>query len=116
MYNSSDIADRIRAAAKAKNIHIKVMLINLGLSINTLSNMSARGSFPKSDNLARIADYLGCSVDYLLGRDENDSEIFDDGLVIFHRDGKIIRRKLDQGQMECMERFIDFIADEKLKY
>lgn len=116
MYNSADIAERIRAVAKSKNIYIKVMLINLGLSINTLSNMSTRGSFPKSDSLARIADYLGCSVDYLLGRNENDDTIFEDGLVIFHRGGKIIRRKFSEEEMECMERFIDFIANENLKY
>ena len=27
------------------------------------------GSTPKADNLAKIADVLGCSVDYLLGRE-----------------------------------------------
>ena len=31
-----------------------------------MSNMKT--SMPKSDNLAKIADYLDCSVDYLLGR------------------------------------------------
>lgn len=31
-----------------------------------MSNMKT--SMPKADNLARIADYLDCSVDYLLGR------------------------------------------------
>ena len=28
-------------------------------------------TMPKADNLAKIADYLGCSVDYLLGRTDN---------------------------------------------
>lgn len=28
-----------------------------------------QNSFPKSDTLARIADYLGVSVDFLLGRE-----------------------------------------------
>nr|DAR47104.1 MAG TPA: repressor protein [Caudoviricetes sp.] len=30
-----------------------------------------RTSVPKADNLAKIADVLGCSVDYLLGRTDN---------------------------------------------
>lgn len=30
--------------------------------------MISRGSWPQSNNLAIIADYLDCSVDYLLGR------------------------------------------------
>lgn len=28
-------------------------------------------SMPKADTLAKIADYLNCSVDYLLGRTDN---------------------------------------------
>lgn len=33
--------------------------------------MQSGGSMPKSDNLAKIADFLNCSVDYLLGRTDN---------------------------------------------
>ena len=66
MYNSQSIANRIKDLAKNENITIKIMLSDLDLGINALSSM--KSSFPKSDTLARIADYLGCSVDYLLGR------------------------------------------------
>ena len=47
MYQSADVAD-------------------VGMGFNAMSNM--RTSMPKADNLAKIADYLDCSVDYLLGR------------------------------------------------
>lgn len=66
MYNSQNVAKRIKELAKTENIAIKDMLSDLDLGINAISTM--RNSFPKSDTLARIADYLGCSVDYLLGR------------------------------------------------
>lgn len=46
------------------------MFSECGLSKNTLSSMLNGGSTPKSENLAKIADYLDCSVDYLLGRTE----------------------------------------------
>ncbi len=69
MYNSQDIALRIKSIAKERNIIIKNMLSECGLSKNMLSTMLSGGSMPKVDNLARIADYLDCSVDYLLGRD-----------------------------------------------
>ncbi|MBR4015270.1 MAG: helix-turn-helix transcriptional regulator [Anaerotignum sp.] len=69
MYNSSSIADRIKATAKLRNISIKSLLENVGLGFNTMSNMKT--SMPKADNLAKIADYLDCSVDYLLGRTDN---------------------------------------------
>jgi DNA-binding Xre family transcriptional regulator len=60
----------IKKQAKIKGIAIKDMLSNLGLGINTLSHMN-HGRSLASDSLARIADYLDCSVDYLLGRTDN---------------------------------------------
>ncbi len=67
MYKSTNIAKIIKKTAKAKNIQLKDMFIELELNKDTLSNMY-RGSMLKGDSLARIADYLDCSVDYLLGR------------------------------------------------
>ena len=68
MYISQDVADRIKNLAQKKSISVKKLLSDIGLGFNTMSNM--RNSMPKADNLAKIADYLGCSVDYLLGRTE----------------------------------------------
>ena len=71
MYESAHIAERIKIIAKQKKISILNMLRECGLSKNTLSSMLSGGSTPKSENLAKIADYLDCSVDYLLGRTDN---------------------------------------------
>lgn len=68
MYNSNNIAATIKQVAKSKNIVVKTMLREIGLGYNMMSNMKT--SMPKADNLAKIADYLDCSVDYLLGRTE----------------------------------------------
>ena len=68
MYISSDVADRIRETAKANGLIVKQVLDQAGLNKNMMTMM--RSSMPKADNLAKIADYLGCSVDYLLGRTE----------------------------------------------
>ena len=67
MYKSTNVAEIIKKTAKVKNIQLKDMLIELELNKNTLSNMY-KGSMLKGDSLARIADYLNISVDYLLGR------------------------------------------------
>ncbi len=71
MYISANIAKRIKEFAKIKGIKINDMLTACELSKNTLSSMISGGSTPKSENLARIADYLDCSVDYLLGRTDD---------------------------------------------
>lgn len=66
MYVSSDIAEKIKSIAASRSINTAEMFIDLGLGKNTLTNFKT--SFPRADNIAKIADYLGCSVDYLLGR------------------------------------------------
>lgn len=67
MYESTKVAENIKSMSKSKGIQLKEMLAELKLNKNTLSNMY-KGSMLKGDSLARIADYLDCSVDYLLGR------------------------------------------------
>lgn len=70
MYNPIDIAERIKKTAKNQNVQTTEMLVNCKLSKNTISSMLA-GSTPKSENLAKIADELNVSVDYLLGRTDD---------------------------------------------
>lgn len=69
MYESNKIAERIKDLARERGVSVRQMLSDVGLGFNTMANM--RNSVPKSDNLAKIADYLSCSVDYLLGRTDN---------------------------------------------
>ena len=71
MYNAQKTAMRIKDQAAKKNILIKDILAACGLSKNALSTMQSRGSWLQANNLAKIADYLDVSVDYLLGRTNN---------------------------------------------
>lgn len=70
MYNSQSIANRIKSTAKSKGISLKTMLSDCELGINLISHL-AKGQAVTYVNLAKIADYLDCSVDYLLGRTDN---------------------------------------------
>lgn len=67
MYNAQSLVQNIKQQAKQKNILIGDMLLACELNINTLSQISDKKGL-SSFSLARIADYLDCSVDYLLGR------------------------------------------------
>lgn len=69
MYQSTDVAERIKQLAKNQSLTVKQVLLDAGLNYNTMSNM--RRSMLKADNLARIADVLNCSMDYLMGRTDN---------------------------------------------
>lgn len=67
MYNSNNLAARIKNRAKEQGVLLRDMLEACGLNINSLSQMTDKKGL-SSFALARIADYLDCSVDYLLGR------------------------------------------------
>lgn len=67
MYISSNIANRIKEMAKFRKIPIGKILTECNLGINTVSQLQGEKDI-LSKNLAKIADYLDCSVDYLLGR------------------------------------------------
>lgn len=74
MKTSQELAMSIKETAKSKNITIGKMLSDCGLSVNTLSSMQSGGYFPRLEAINKIADYLNCSVDYLLGRTDTPNE------------------------------------------
>ncbi len=69
-YKSPNIADCVKALTKQQGVTIKTMLADLELGSNTMSNMR-HDRMIAADSLAKIADYLDCSVDYLLGRTDD---------------------------------------------
>ena len=70
MLNTQITAERIKIQAKQKGISVKKLLEGCDLGVNTVTKM-ANGTDVVSQNLLKIANYLGCSVDYLLGRTDN---------------------------------------------
>lgn len=70
MYDSQQIANRIKSRSKQQGKSLGEVLSACGLGINTVSKIS-KGTDILTLNFAKIADYLDCSVDYLLGRTDN---------------------------------------------
>lgn len=68
MNNSQELAFLIKKTAKSKQIAVGKMFSDCGLSVNTLSSMQSGGYFPRLEAIAKIADYLDVSIDFLLGR------------------------------------------------
>lgn len=71
MCNSDECAEKIKNYAKSKGIPIGKLLADCGLNRDALSLMGRRGSWLLSNNLGKVAEYLDCSVDYLMGRTIN---------------------------------------------
>ena len=70
MYTSHNLAIMIKKQAKQQKTVIKDMLFECEIGRNTMSAIY-HGKTIAFDSLAKIADYLDCSVDYLLGRTDN---------------------------------------------
>lgn len=70
MYVQQEIAERIKKRAKSCNIVLKDVLKKAGTGVNFVSHLS-KGQEVSYLTLAKIADELDCSVDYLLCRTEN---------------------------------------------
>ena len=120
MYELHEISARIKQQAKSQNIPMKEMLRSCGLGINAVSEM-AKGKAMSCIALGRIAEYLSCSADYLMGRTdiadiahlpENIAILSPDEFVLIERyraatdEGKeIIRgRALEQKQVANLEK------------
>ncbi len=70
MYNLQLIENRIMSIAKELGLSKNKLLINTKLNKSVFDNMK-KGQIPSIDKIHTLADYLDCSVDYLLGRTDN---------------------------------------------
>ena len=65
------ISANIKTLCKSKGVTISMLLSNCNLTKSFIYDLEKRATSPSCDKMSRIADYLDCSVDYLLGRTDN---------------------------------------------
>ena len=53
------------------NLTKKKVSVDTGISTGNLSDWAKGRCLPSAEKLEKLADYLNCSVDYLLGRDKD---------------------------------------------
>lgn len=75
MYNSQDIALRIKSIAKKKGVSIMKLQEDCGLGKNAINQLANSQDGMKSKSLNSIANYLNVSVDYLLGNSNEQKEL-----------------------------------------
>ena len=69
--NTVQSANVIKDLCKLKGYSISTMLIECNIRKSLIYDMEKRNCVPSSDVIEKIADYLNCSVDYLLCRTNN---------------------------------------------
>lgn len=69
--NNILIADLITSECKKKNVKVTSLLQECNINHSFISDIRHKNRAPSVDKISVIADYLDCSVDYLLGRTDN---------------------------------------------
>lgn len=70
MYTAQKTIERIQCLIKSKGLTQKFVFSECEISENTVKRMTDNKGI-SSFYLAKIADYLDCTTDYLLGRTDN---------------------------------------------
>jgi len=65
------IANNIKQLCKDKGISITELQKQCGLSKSFIYDLEKRAASPSCQKISNVADYLGCSVDFLLGRTDD---------------------------------------------
>ena len=111
--------DVYRDLCKQHGISPSAAAIEMGINKGTVSVWKNKGITPQTQQLQKIADYFGVSVDYLLGKEPkekpatNDSDEPLEDCIVLHRDGKTSRYKFTREQLDAMAEMIKKFGEEK---
>lgn len=103
-----------------KGVNAATVARETGISPTTLSEWKNGRSTPKQDKLQKIADYFGISLDYLVTGLEPEQkekpsalseELNKNEIVIRGRDGRYVKKKLSDGQLEALKMMIEQLPD-----
>lgn len=97
---------QIETLLKENGISKKKMLADLGLSINSFTNWSKRGTIPSAKVLDEIANYFGVSVDYLLEKSSDTNSPEDARLIS-------LMKTLTAEEKSALENFINYLLKKR---
>lgn len=107
-----DLYERIANLCKAKGVSVSRMCLDVGMSKSTLSGIKCgRKKGLSTANAAKVADYLGVSMEYLLGASEEQPSnthrvITDEDLMYALFDGEAT-----PAQLEEVKKFAAYIKE-----
>ncbi len=108
---------RLRELINENSINYNTLSKQTGIPVTTLSNYINRNSSPSAVQLEILADFFECSVDYLIGR-ENDLgvvNIVDNNDNLNQKERELVDnyRKLDTFEQNTVITQIKALADKK---
>ena len=82
--------DNLFLRIKELNLTAKKLSDDTGISSGNISDWKSGRSMPTALKLVMLADYLGCSVDYLLGRTDDPESHIDKLSFLDERDHELV--------------------------
>ena len=102
--------NRLKELRQDKKLSQKELAGNIGVHYRTLQNWENGESQIKPEKAQQLADFFGVNVGYLLGY-VDDSEIYDDEVVIEPEKGMILAYSMERSNKKLQEKmFKDFIT------
>lgn len=84
----------------------------LSISSGVVTKWKNEGALPNGDNLAKIADYLDCSVDYLLGRAAAPASFYGDGFTAHDKTLVEAYKKQQPALRQAVDKILGIEAEE----
>ncbi len=108
---------RLKELRESKGLSQKALANKLGVSQSTVGMWESQKREPNFSTTEEIANFFGVTIDYLLDNSHATKEVIlennsDNSVVIFNRNGEIIRKKFSEEQMKYLEKFISSLTDE----
>lgn len=126
--DNTQVANRIKELCKLKGSSVSKMLEVCNIRKSLIYDLEKRNASPSIEVIGQIADYLNCSVDYLLGRTDSPTVsgnyINDDNNVQAIRTGngdmtihaeKQLSKGIDPTTEEFIKIFCDLDFDDKFE-
>lgn len=99
MFTTMQIYNNIETMRIVRGISQRQFLSDCGLSKSFMDNLK-KGSMPSVDKVSAVADYFGCSVDVIIGREKNNAPI--------EADKSELAASLKELSSDELRRLIDF--------
>ena len=119
IYNMEEVIDLIRLKELRKEIKYtqRDVANHLGITQPAYANYENGSRQADYDTLNKLADLFNVSVDYILGRTDEitpkpDNVELENDVIIYNRNGKIVKRKMSKEKMDMLASMIDAIPED----
>ena len=115
-------AERLRAALQLRDMKPSVLSYKTGISESALSHYLKGHYEPKAKKLMLLAEALHVSESWLSGYAEKNAETIDtpgdnaesgEDFIIFHRDGKTVKKRFSEDQMKMLVAMIEAVPEKE---